>query len=276
MMVGIVGAGRAGLGLGLALARAGYTVQVHSRSAPRFPVPPNLAVSQGPFPEWLSEAEVVLLAVPDDALGEVAAALAAGGWVGASQVVLHLSGVHGREVLEALAPTGAALGSLHPLQSLSDPASAPERLRGALAAIEGDARAVRAALALARDVGLEPVALEAGAKARYHAAAVFASNFVVALAAVAERLFCEAGLTEEAARKAVGTLLGGTVAGIRAAGPAGALTGPVARGDVETVKLHLAALEEPRARLYRLLARAALELARLDDAKRRALKEVLG
>jgi predicted short-subunit dehydrogenase-like oxidoreductase (DUF2520 family) len=276
MIVGIVGAGRAGLGMGLALARAGYTVQVHSRSAPRFAVPPELTISQGRFPEWLRRAEVVLLAVPDDALGEVAAALVAGGWVGPSQVVLHLSGVHGREVLQALAPTGAALGSLHPLQSLSDPASAPERLRGALAAIEGDARAVGVASALAREVGLEPVALEAGAKARYHAAAVFASNFVVALAAVAERLFREAGLAEEAARRAVEALLGGTAANIRAAGPEAALTGPVARGDVETVKLHLAALEEPRARLYRLLSRAVLELARLEDSKRRALEEVLG
>jgi predicted short-subunit dehydrogenase-like oxidoreductase (DUF2520 family) len=276
VVVGIVGAGRAGLGLGLALARAGYTVQVHNRAAPRLPVPPGLSLSEGRLPDSLARAGVILLAVPDDAIRQVAAALAAGVEMGASQVVLHLSGVHGREVLEPLSPTGAALGSLHPLQSLSDPASAPERLRGALAAVEGDARAVAAATALARDVGLEPVAVQPGAKARYHAAAVFASNFVVALAAVAEGLFRQAGLTEEAARKAVGALLGGTAANVRAAGPAGALTGPVARGDVETVRRHLAALAEPQARLYRLLARAALELARLEDSKRRALEELLG
>ena len=275
MMVGIVGAGRAGLGVGLALARAGHTVQVYSRSAPRLAVPPGLSFSQGPFPEWLSQVAVMLLAVPDDAIRQVAGELASRGVVGASQVVLHLSGVHGREVLEPLASTGAALGSLHPLQSLSDPATAPERLRGALAAIEGEARAVAAASALARDLGLEPVVLAAGAKVRYHAAAVFASNFVVALAAVAERLFQESGLSEAAARQAVGALLGGTAANVRAAGPEAALTGPIARGDVETVRRHVAALDEPRARLYRLLARAALDLARLEDSKRRALEELL-
>lgn len=271
--VGIIGAGRAGLSLGLALARANYVVHLHGRRAK--PVPPPLTLTIGHLPAWLADVDVVILAVPDDAVTAVAADVAATHLVTETKVVLHLSGVLNREALSPLEGSGAALGSLHPLQTLSDPGTAPERLRGVVATVEGDQAAVKAASALARGMGMEPVPISADGKPRYHAAAVVASNFVVALAGVAQRLFVGAGLSEDAARKALAALMAGALDNLRAAGPAAALTGPVARGDVETVRRHLEALRGPDAELYRVLSRAALELAHLDPKRRREIEELL-
>jgi len=272
--VGIVGAGRAGLGLGLALARVGHQVRLHARH-PR-PVPAPLALTVGELPPWLSQVEVILLAVPDDAIADVACGLAAAGLVKPGQTVLHLSGALGRDVLAPLAPSGAALGSLHPLQSLSDPATAPQRLSGAVAAVEGDERAVVVATALARGLGMEPVTIPAASKPTYHAAAVFAANFLVTLAATSQRLFVRAGLPPDGATRALVALMQGTLDNVRAAGPAAALTGPVARGDVDTIRKHLAALDGADAELYRALSRAALAVSDLDPERRRAIADVLG
>jgi predicted short-subunit dehydrogenase-like oxidoreductase (DUF2520 family) len=272
--VGIVGAGRAGLGLGLALARTGHAVRLHARH-PR-PVPAPLALTVGALPAWLSQVDVILLAVPDDAIGDVACELAATRLVHAPQTVLHLSGALGRDALAPLASSGAALGSLHPLQSLSDPATAPQRLSGAVAAVEGDDRAVAVATALARGMGMEPVPVAAADKPTYHAAAVVAANFLVTLAATSQRLFVRAGLPPDGATRALVTLMQGTLDNVRAAGPGAALTGPAARGDVETIRRHLAALDGADAELYRALSRAALALSDLDPERRRAIADLLG
>lgn len=272
--VGIVGAGRAGLGLALALARAGHAVRVSARHAQ--PVPSSLQLTVGNLPDWLSQVDVVLLAVPDDAIADVAGELAAAGLIRSAQTVLHVSGALGRDALAPLASSGAALGSLHPLQSLSDPATAPQRLAGAVAAVEGDARAVVVATALARSIGMEPVPVGAARKPAYHAAAVFAANFLVTLAATAQRLFVRAGLPPDEATRALATLMQGTLDNVRAAGPGNALTGPVARGDVETIRRNLAALDGADAELYRTLTRATLALAGLDAERRRAITEALG
>lgn len=271
--VAIVGAGRAGLGLGLALARAGHRVRVHGRRLKPVPLPLTLTI--GEFPSWLSEVDILLVAVPDDAISQIATALAAARCVRSEQVVLHVSGALGREALLPLERTGAALGSLHPLQSLSDPLAAPDRLRGAVAAVEGDQRAVAAAEALARSVGLEPFEIAAARKPGYHAAAVFAANFLVTLAGVSQRLFVRAGLPENAATRALGALMAGTLENVRRTGPRAALTGPVARGDVETIRRHLAMLSGRDALLYRELARATLELTDLDAEKRQEIERAL-
>jgi len=97
----------------------------------------------------------------------------------------------------------------------------------------------------------------------------------VTLAGVAQRLFVGAGLTDDAARKALAALMAGALENVRAGGPQAALTGPVARGDVETIRRHLDVLRGADAELYRTLSRAALELARLDPERRRAIERLL-
>jgi predicted short-subunit dehydrogenase-like oxidoreductase (DUF2520 family) len=207
------------------------------------------------------EAAVVLLAVPDGAIGSMATELARDEPIESRHAVLHLSGLLDRGALAALAPVGAALGSFHPLQTVSDPASAPERLRGAYAGIEGDERALEAGRELAHSLGMTPVTIPPAAKPAYHAGAAIAANFTVVLAAVAERLATSAGVAPDVARRLYLPLIRGAAANLEI-GPAAALTGPVRRGDAETVAAHLRALPAGDRELYVLLAREALRLAR--------------
>lgn len=274
--VAIVGAGRMGQGLALALGEAGHRITLVSRSS--HPVVPPLQLHGGPRAEALRGAAIVLLAVPDGAIPSLAAELAAEGGITPRHVVLHLSGLQDRGALRPLAATGAALGSLHPLQTVSDPATAPARFAGAYAGVEGDDRALSAAEALAGSLRMVPVRIPAGAKAAYHAGAAFAANYTTALVAVAERLALAAGITPEVARRLYLPLIRGAAANLEA-GPAAALTGPVRRGDVETVRAHLAALGPEDRQLYLLLAREALRLAReagLAPAAAARMARVLG
>ena len=250
------------MGLGLALAGAGYTVELHGRTKKAVPRPLTLTVGPGDAPPpWIARPAVVILAVRDDAIRPLASALAAAAAINARQVVLHLSGVHGQEALGPLVGSRAALGSLHPLQTISEPERAAERLKGAWAAVEGMPRAVEAAEQLAQDVGLRPFRIASQAKPMYHAGAVFASNYVVVVEAVAQRLLRHAGLTDAEAWQALRPLVEGTIENLGRVGPLGALTGPVARGDEATIRRHVEALTQDDAALYRVLGRAALELA---------------
>jgi predicted short-subunit dehydrogenase-like oxidoreductase (DUF2520 family) len=278
-VVGLIGAGRMGAGLALALTRAGREVRLTSRRPVRVPSPLALTVSaDGPDATWLGAVGVLILAVPDDRIRPVAQHLWDTKALGAGHTVLHCSGVLGQEALAPLVPTRAALGSLHPLQTISDPEVAPERFRGAWAAIEGSPAAMETAEGLARAIGLKPFRITAKAKILYHAGAVFASNYLVVVEAVAQRLVRHAGLSDEDAWAALSPLVRGTITNLLAGDPRAALTGPVARGDTDTILRHLSALTLDDARLYQLLGRAALELARkrgMDDETAQRVAEAL-
>ncbi|MFL5496383.1 MAG: Rossmann-like and DUF2520 domain-containing protein [Gemmatimonadales bacterium] len=257
--VAIIGAGRMGQGLALALGAAGLDVVLLSQG-PRELVSP-LVLHPGPRRDAVGAAGLVLLATPDDAIPQIARELAAEQAVGPSQVVLHLSGVLDRRALRALEASGAALGSFHPLQTIADPSSAAERLAGCYVGIEGDGRALAMGKWLAVILRMHPVELATDRKATYHAAAVFAANYTVALAGIAERLARSAGVPPELAGQLYRPLMEGAVSNLEL-GPAAALTGPIRRGDVATVQAHLAALEPADRQLYRMLGLAALRLAR--------------
>ena len=260
--VGLIGPGRAGVGLALALGRAGYTVRLSGRRKKAVPPPLQLTVTRdAETPAWLSQVGVLVLAVRDEAIRGLAETLARSGAVNAEHVVLHLSGAQGQEALGPLVPSRAALGSLHPLQTIVDPERAPERLQGAWAAVEGMPRAVEVAEQMAKAMGMRPFRVPGKAKAIYHAGAVFASNYFVVVQAVAQRLLRHAGLSDAEAWQALRPLVEGTLENIVAQGPPGALTGPVARGDGDTIRRHLESLTSDDALLYRALGRAALELA---------------
>jgi len=264
--VGIVGPGRAGVALGLALSQAGHDVLLHGRSERDLPNP--LRMTAGDSPPWLDDVDVVLLAVPDDAIADAARLLAATGAVAASHTVLHLSGALGSEVLEPLAASGAQLGSFHPYQTMSGGADAAELLRGAAAGVSGSPHAIEAASELARSMGMRPVTVPEDNKVLYHAAAVFASNYLVTLEGVSEELLEQSGLSASDARSALGPLMRAALEHALGAGAKGALTGPVSRGDAATVRRHLDALPPEAARLYRELARATLQLADVPPEQR--------
>ncbi len=270
-MIAIIGGGRMGRGLAVALAEADERVELWSRRE-----------STGGVRDAVGGAAVVIVAVPDDAIALVASQLALTGAISADQVVLHLSGLLDRGALAALAPTGAALGSFHPMQSIADPARAKESWRGAAVGLEGDSRAVAQGERLAGLLGLVPVHLPPGSKPLYHAGAVIASNYLVALAGWAQRLGESAGLSPEAVLALYRPIMSGTAANLLVRTPAEALTGPVARGDVATIEAHLQALPATDRPLYAMLGLEALRLGRnagLAEEKaaevERVLREVL-
>ncbi len=276
LRVAVVGAGRMGQGIALALSRSGGAVTLLGRTAR--PVAPPLTVQAGGWGPAAAGAGIVLLAVPDAAIPLVAARLLEEGGVKAGQAVLHLSGLLDHRALDVLAPTGAALGSFHPLQTVADPATAPERLRGAYAGVEGDERAVAAGEALASALGMVPVRIPSGAKAAYHAGATLVANYTVALTALATRLAADAGVPRGEAARIYLPLLRGAADNLQRLAPAEALTGAIRRGDAGTVAAHLAALDGNDRVLYALLGREALVLARqagLESGAAAAIERLL-
>jgi len=237
--VRIVGAGRAGGSFATALTQAGHQAELVHRDHPD----PGAGV------------DLVLCCVPDAAVGSLV-----GSWpVHAGTVVAHCAGSLGLE------PLGAhpRVASLHPLVSLPDPDTGAERLRGAWFAVAGDP--------LVSDLvaSLGGTAVEVGDpdRATYHAAAVVASNHLVALMGQVERLAASVGVPLEAFVQ----LTSGSLANVAATGPAAALTGPVARGDWATVDSHLDVLEPDEQLAYRALAEQAARLVgpeRVEELRR--------
>jgi predicted short-subunit dehydrogenase-like oxidoreductase (DUF2520 family) len=202
---------------------------------------------------------VVFLAVPDQAVDEVAAKIAR---LKPSPRVsfVHVSGALGLGALDAL--RAHPVGSFHPLQSFPAPRNAGA-FRGITVAVDASTPALMRRLrALARGIGARPKPVEDSQRALYHAAAVFASNYVDVVLAKAVELLREAGWSEREAVEGLVPLTEGVLANVRQRGPVSALTGPVRRGDVNTVERHLAALQgAPVADLYRMLGLIALEIA---------------
>ena len=285
--VSIIGAGRLGTALAMALAGAGYAIgslvarrrESARRAAALLDVPARvLAVKEladRPAPGLL------LITTPDDQLPRVAAALARLDWkTDGTPTALHTSGALSAEQLAPLARKGWSTGSVHPLVSVSEPKAGARLLREAFWCVEGDRRAVRLARALVRDLGGKSFSIASENKPLYHAAAVMASGNVTALFDVASRMLVQCGLTAKQAREVLMPLLSSAVNNLAHLDPARALTGTYARGDVETVKRHLAALEgnEPTLEIYRVLGRWSLELAapRLDPAVVKRIKRLIG
>ena len=255
--IAVVGGGRVGLTLARALSLAEYPVTVLSRTSRPLDAP--LMATAVDWSRVVSEVTVVVLAVPDDRIGEVAERLLGTGNIGAAHTVLHISGRLDRSALAVLEPTGAALGSLHPLQTFRSE-NGGGVLMGVPAIVEGDPRAVAGAREMARALRMEPIVeIPAAGKPEYHAAAVFASNYLVVLAALAERLGRDAGLDTN--WQLFMPLMRQTLEHLADHDPAASLTGPIRRGDVGTVRAHLDALQEPVRGLYAALGREALQLA---------------
>jgi predicted short-subunit dehydrogenase-like oxidoreductase (DUF2520 family) len=270
----IIGAGRAGRALALALTRAHVAVHVCSRRPTG--LPEAITCSLEPWTAALEGADLVLVAVPDDAIPVVAARLRDAPLSRA--VVLHCSGLRDRTALAPLEGRTRGLGSFHPLQTLAGDSEAAGRLSAAFAVLEGDAVAVAAGRELASRLGMRALEIASARKPLYHAAAVMISNYTVALAAVGERLATEAGVPAEAAGRIFLPLLEGTLRNLELLGTTTALTGPIQRGDLGSVRAHLAALDAATAKLYSVLGLEALKVAReagLSDDRAKAIEEEL-
>jgi predicted short-subunit dehydrogenase-like oxidoreductase (DUF2520 family) len=277
----IMGAGVVGTALAARLVSAGVPVtglhgrQVEPTGAARaISGVVGVVGSTGDIPEILSESDAVIISVRDDRVPEVAARLVGEGRLRPGQILLHTSGANpARTILAAAAPHVRAVGTLHPLVSFTDARVAIEGLRDVAFGIEGDEPARAVAKRIVRALGARAVILEAENLALYHAGAVMASNYVVALADSAQSLLIKAGVPADQALPVLIPLLASVVQNLAQVGLPGALTGPVERGDVTVVERHLGALaaRAPElVELYRLVGRDVLRLARDKASNERA------
>ncbi len=283
LTVGVVGAGRVGAVLGAALARAGHHVvavsgvseESRERAAALLPDVPLVDPA-----EVVRRAELVVLAVPDDALADLVSGLAATGAWRPGQLVLHTSGRHGTEVFAPAAETGILGMALHPAMTFTGTAMDLDRLVECCFGITAPEPLRPVAEALVIELGAEPVWIAEEARPLYHAALAHGANHLVTLVAQALQALRAAGV--EAPDRMLGPLAGAALDNALRAGDA-ALTGPVARGDAGTVAEHLRQLQSltPDVRpTYLALARATAERAlasgRLRPHAAEPLLEILG
>ena len=285
--IAIIGPGKVGRAIGILAGRAGWrVVSVGGRD----PARAERAAAEIPAPaktcspiEAAATGALVLLTVPDEVIEPLCRELAVAGGFKQGAVVGHCSGALDSEVLApARERCGCAVGSMHPLQTFPTAAAAVERFPGTHCFCEGDERAAEVLEALAAAMGGLPVRIASAAKPLYHAAAVMACNYLVAMLDAAGAAGEAAGIDPATFRAAMAPIARATVENVLAMGSAAALTGPIARGDAETVRRHLAAMTgEPRlARLYRAAGEWTVALAQrkgtIDAEAAGALRRVLG
>ena len=273
----IVGAGQVGVGLYRAFRAAGVGVLgLHSRRHT------PLATSSGSLPSSLGDANAVIVAVRDEqidaAIAELVESTASTGKrrLASGTVIVHTSGGAEPPLVPRLGELGLSGGTFHPLVPFANPDRAPELLRRGWIGIDGDDQARATSRRLAGQLGARTLEIPPGMKPIYHAAAVISSNFPVVLESVAAGLLADVGIPERSAQQAVHSLMEAAVSNTADATPETALTGPVVRGDVDTVYRHLQALRhnaDARA-LYRRLSFAALERARRRGTDPARLAEI--
>ena len=246
--IGIVGCGRMGTALAKTLAGKGYPIagvsRLHITSAQRLAELCGISdATERPW-EITRKAVVVFLSTPDGVIESVCESISQHNGFSPEAVVLHCSGAHASTILASARKSGTAIGSMHPLQSFAAVDISQNPFKGIRIAIEGDSGAVSAADQMARDLEAYPLQIITAGKPLYHAAAVVASNFLITLMGAAFRLIQQAGVSPEEAFSVLKPLIEGTLANIDRVGVGQALTGPVVRGDVQTVETHIRAIGE--------------------------------
>ena len=247
----VLGAGKVGSAVAGLLAEAGMEVAAMTRH-------------DGDNAAAAAQGEIVLVTVNDDAIAGVVARVAAAGGFRAGQLVAHMSGALPLAVLAPAADAGADVGCLHPLQSFATAQDATWLLPGSVFGITPGPGARASIEALVAVLGGEAVVVADADRPLYHAAAVMASNYLVAVEDAAVQLLVRAGFAEDAAQRALRPLMAGTADNVGRLGTTDALTGPIVRGDVETVRGHIEALRRlsgDELQLYRALGLRTLEIA---------------
>ena len=266
--IGFVGAGVLGSGLALALSAAGRPVtaiasRTHS-SAQRAAGLIDVCAALGSAQKVADACDLVFITTPDAVIAEVAQAVT---WR-PGQGVAHCCGAASTELLDDAARAGAAVGAMHPFQTfaaIDGPAQAAERLNGVTFAISGTGWLTDFLPDLATSVGGRGIEIPSGMRPLYHASAVLSCGYLSTLMDAAIGLWTSMGFTEEDGVKAAAPLARATIEAIEKVGPANAVTGPVVRGDAETIAAHLELLSQHAAHLlplYRQLTESSLPLAR--------------
>jgi predicted short-subunit dehydrogenase-like oxidoreductase (DUF2520 family) len=272
--VTVIGLGSLGSALAVSLKQAGLNVlEVVYRSGAGAASRLNAAkiarrtgAQAASFAEAKFAGDIVWICVADRSIAEVAGRLAKqGDWRG--KTVFHASGALSTDELKPLRQRGARVASVHPMMTFV--AGSAPIMKGVVFGVEGDAAALRVARAVVAQLGGESFVLAKKDKPLYHALGAFASPLVIAQMAAAERIGRELGLTPRKTRRVIASILRQTVENYVEHGPAAAFSGPLLRGDVQTIRRNLAALKRVRGvtEIYLALARVALEDLPVKNAK---------
>jgi predicted short-subunit dehydrogenase-like oxidoreductase (DUF2520 family) len=268
----IIGAGRVGRAIGRRLRELGWKIGAVVTSSEPSARKAVRSIGAGHAHSFLTRqvlaAQVILITTPDHGVAEIAGELAR---IGAEElrhkVVLHTSGALSSNVLEPVRRCGAAVGSMHPLQTFSGVGVPP--LEGKVFAIEGDTAAVRVARQIARSLGAVPVHIDGAKKPLYHAAGALAAGDVLALMEAATRLMTAAGMKRREAVRALLQLTRQVLENFERLGPRAAWTGPLSRGDFGVVAAHAEAMKDlpPEfAQAYEAVNRLAAVVLAQDSA----------
>ncbi len=244
LKLGFIGAGTTGTTMAVSLSKKGYSVvSVASRtrsSADKLADAISGCRSYHSNQEAADSAELVFVTTPDDVIPQVISEVI---W-NERQGVIHCSGAHSVDILEKAKLEGAQVGSFHPLQTFAGVTHASDNLPGSTFALEAECPLLEVLKAMAESLDGHWIVLAPGDKVLYHASAVIACNYMVALVKMATDLWASFGIPTTEATQALLPLLRGTINNIENVGLPDCLTGPVARGDLGTISKHLEALEK--------------------------------
>lgn len=285
MDVAIIGAGRLGTSLALALSKKGYSIKALScRTQPSAQESRRIIGEGKALMDNVRAAKLgnlVILSLPDGEIARVAKELACSDICWDQKYVFHCSGLLPSTVLKPLKIRGALTASVHPIQSFSKKKTDPEHFKNIYFGLEGYDKALALARKMVQQLGGQPLVVRAKDKALYHAACSVASNFLVVLLDMAVSLLRLAGIDEGKALQVLLPLMQGTLHNVKKFDITSSLTGPVIRSDQESVQRHLRALKKFRSfeKTYRRLAAQTLEMAekekRLTSQDIRAMKNLL-
>lgn len=279
MRVGFIGAGKVGFSLGKYLVSNNVTVTGYfSKSSKSAKLAADFTSTKAysSLENILEDSDTVFLTVPDDIIGEV--------WENIRNLdiknkkICHCSGSIASTAFFCAENEGAFAYSIHPLCAVNDKYNSWQSLKSAVFTIEGSEKYLYQLQSLFKSFGNEVVIIDTKQKALYHAGAVMASNLVIALINMSVEVFKQCGFDENVARKAIFSLFKGNADNIVNNGLINALTGPIERNDVKTVKNHLNSLDnETWANVYKLLSLELVDLAKKKHVNRNydELKEVL-
>jgi len=282
--ISIIGAGRLGTCLGFALSGKGYRIKAVSCLTPgEAKESAKLLGGAHASTDNTRTAEqgtVVFLCLPDNEISRVASELAHSPVDWSKKVVFHCSGLLPARVLILLKIKGASVGSLHPAMPFAQKKPRRGQFQDVFFGLEGDKNALTTAQKMVRTLGGHAFILQEKDKAAYHAACSIASNYLVVLLDAAVLVLRKTGLSEEQASQVLFPLAKGTLQNVKDFGLEASLTGPIVRGDAETIKEHFKALKEfpPVLNLYSALGTQALKIAqkrKLPPRTVRALKRLL-
>jgi predicted short-subunit dehydrogenase-like oxidoreductase (DUF2520 family) len=265
--IAIIGAGRLGTSLGIALKKNGYQIKAISCLSLSSARESSRLIGEGqPYTDNLKAAgtsRIIIITVPDDKIKTSAEELAAGIPDWEEKLVWHCSGLLPSRILDPLKAKGALTASVHPVQAFAKKNAAPDVFKGVYFSLEGSTKAQQASKAIIKKLSGHSFVIKEEDKPLYHAACSMASDFLIVLLESASSLLQKSGNTPEQALKILLPLVQGTLHNVKNFNTRSTLTGPIARGDIKTISSQLEALRKhpPHYEMFLKLASQTLEMA---------------